>query len=439
MPNPVSSRSPLRLVAAAVLGGGFLCGFLPAAWAAGPVKIAADEHGFKHFSVDGKDYVPIGVNYMLSHQGPPYKTFDTFDTKDFHADEIDQDLKAIAGAGFNFVRLWLKGLDTDDGFSLGPHQISPAYVDNVYKTMHAARAVGLRVVLTGSFPKSNWVPANYLPTGLPGDDAVGGMNRLILLPEMAEATGDFFRDLLQALQAKDPNVLNAIFYLDLMNEFHFSLDAPPFSKFSGQYRYRGKDYDLSSGASRQALMDDAAEAWLRTVKAKVTAVKPDLLVTASSFFLLAVNHNSFDGGALTSKGDKANPNFPLRPSAVLRGGADIIDVHVYPGPARPNLPGTHVRFDAIMHASEITESTARDAPIIAGEFGADKQKFATAADAPEELLADEQVFCRYHVTGFAAWMWKGTGDTWMLTDEPLMRAFAPKYNPEFCGHKVVAL
>jgi hypothetical protein len=409
------------------------------AWAAGPVKIASDENGTKHFTVDGKAYVPIGVNYIISHQGAPYKTFDTFDTQDFHAQEIDQDLKAIADYGFNFVRLWLKGLDPDNGFSQGANKISDAYVDNIFATIHKARGYGLRVVLTGSFHEGMWLPKNYLPTTpLPGEDVVGGMNRLLLLPEMANSTGEFFHDLLEALQRKDPQILTAIFYLDLYNEFHFVLDQPPFSKFSGSYQFNGKQYDLGNAGSRQALMDDAAESWMRTVKAKVTSVKPDILVTASSFYLSAMGHDRFDGGSMTSKGANGPANYPLRPAALLRGGADLLDMHTYPSPVRPKLTAFHTRADGIMRTSEITEA-ARDVPIVAGEFGAYKAKFGSPAEAPEELLATEEVMCRYGYSGFAVWMWKGFGDTWMLTDEPLMQALAPKYHPEFCGRKVAAL
>jgi hypothetical protein len=400
------------------------------------IEIVTDAQGFRRFSAGGKSFTPIGVNYLYEHTGAPYQTFDMFDTSADNLATADRDFASLAREGFNFVRLWLKGLDTDAGFDSAPFKISDAYAAKVLRTMQTARRHGLRVVLTGSFPKNGlWVPKNYLPeTPLPPVNVVGGMNRLILLPEMARSTGRFYHDLLVKLEATDPDIADEIFYFDLYNELHFDLNQPPFSKHFGEYRFGGQSYDLGNPTSRQALMDRAAQAWIKAVVAEVRPAAPRLLTTASS----SINYGNpgFDGGWAAVQTGKKAPSFILRPSAIISGGADIIDIHMYPGPARSGLTASHERLAAGFRLNEITTSTARQAPLIAGEFGAFMGKFPTPAGAAAEMAATVAASCPFHFTGFAFWAVQNVkGQTWSLNDDndALLRALAPRYHPNYCG------
>jgi len=287
--------------------------------------------------------------------------------------------------------------------------------------------------LTGAFRVGVWLPKNYLPTTpLPGKDVVGGMNRLILLPEMADSTGQFYHDLLIKLQARDKNILSAVFYFDLYNELHFDLAQPPFSRMSGQYLFNGISYDLGNAASRQALMDQTTQSWVQVVSGKVKAVAPDLLVTASSGCYYALDHPVFDGEQRAKAGASTLP-FPPRPSAMVRGGADLIDLHFYPSPGRGNLPAFHLRAPLLLRSNEITESTALKVPLIAGEFGATKTKFPDVTKIPGELVSTFDVLRQFHFSGFAVWDWNGQGDLWTLQDDILRRTLAPKYHPDLWG------
>lgn len=252
---------------------------------------------------------------------------------------------------------------------------------------------------------------------------------------MADATGQFFHDLLVKLLEKDPKILSAILYLDVYNELHFDLSQPPFTKTSGQYGFNGKMYDLGAASGRQALMDQAAQSWMHAVNEKVKSVKADLLVTASSFYNVAFGHKTFDGGFQAKTPATTSP-YPLRPESIIRGGADIIDIHTYPSPARNGLTAFHSRAEGLLRGNEITDTTAMKVPLIAGEFGAYRNAYLLPVDAPAELLAAEDALCQFHFSGLAVWMWNGLGDTWTLADDPLMKALAPKYHPDFCHQKI---
>jgi hypothetical protein len=407
-----------------------------AGWAATPVSVAKTGNGAAHFVIGGKVFVPVGVNYLIQHVGAPYQTFDMFDTKTFNIDAINQNMQAIAAEGFNVVRLWLKGFDPDQGFGLAHDQISEAYVDNVLATLQSAQRQGLLVILTGAFNTRLWLPKNYLPaTAVPSTDEIGGMNRLLMIPAMAEGLGRFYHDLLEKMAAKDPSVLDTIFYFDIYNELHFDLHAAPLSASSGQYSFDGHSYDLGSASGRQALMDSAATAWMRTVGGKIKAVAPKILVTSSSFYLAAGGRSNFDGG-LTSKPGAAPSPYPLRPEAMLQGGADLIDIHTYPSPARPGLSAFHDRAPNIMRAESITSDPVYPVPLIAGEFGLASTKVFTPSETLAELAAVRNTFCQYHFSGYVVWAWNDADPDSLPSNTDLQHIVAPKFVRKFCGQMI---
>ncbi len=398
-----------------------------------PISLATPQNGGTHFVIGGEDFVPVGVNYLAQHLGAPYQTFDMFDAKTYDADTINKNLGEIAANGFNVVRLWLKGFDPDNGFSSGADQVGDAYADDVLKTLQQAQSHGLHVILTGAFKQSMWLPKNYLPTGpMPQPDVVNGINRLIMIPKMAEATGQFYHDLLVKIAKKDPSVLDTIFYFDLYNELYFDLHQPPFSKTSGYYEFSGHSYDLSNGASRQALMDSASETWLHTVGSRVKAVDPYILVTASSFYLAASGRKGFDGGLNAEAGITPSP-YPVHPTAMIKGGMDILDFHTYPSPDRPGLSGFHSRAPHIMMSEGIFATARNPLPLIAGEFGlANSQLFSPTA-VLSELSKTKAALCDYHFSGYVVWSWMPGIINALPANQPLLKLVAPRFNAKFCG------
>ena len=377
--------------------------FLLAVPAMAQTSIGRDSQDYPCLMVDGKVFVPRGYNVLAQNQGAPYPSFDTFDAGRFDPAALQSDFSALQAGGYNYVRLWLTGYDADDGFGLSGPGISDAYLANVLHGLQMARAHGLHVVLTGRFRPGLWLPANYIPAGLPPENEVGGMNRLLLLPAMAKATGAFYADLLNRLTQADPGILSTLLYFDLYNELHFDLSKPPFNQMAGTYVYAGQTYNLAAPSSRQALMDAAGTAWLRTVAAAVHEADPSLLVTASTFPVAAFGHQGFDGGMLVGKPGRWKP-YPLRPAVLLAGGADLIDIHLYTHPAQNGRAGTASDVLAYLAKGGITPVLAKRVPLIFGEFGADDLFIAHPGTTLPEMDATWRALRPLHPAGYALWV-----------------------------------
>lgn len=390
-----------------------------------PVAIHLGPAGYPEFTVAGQHFVPIGVNVLSLNQGPPYTSFDMYDTDRFSAPVLNRSFAALQALGYDFVRLWLTGYQVNDGFGLDYPGLSDAYVKNVLTSLQIARAHGLRVILTGSFRKGQWLPRNYVPTGLPPEVAVGGMNRLLLLRPMASATGRFYADLLRALRARDPTILSTIFYFDLYNELHFDLSQPPFNGTVTTYTFAGRNYDMANPASRQALMDAAGTAWVRTVSHSVHDVDPDLLVTASTFGVAAFGHRGFDGGKENPRHRQMDDPYPLRPQALIAGGAQLLDMHVYSSPAMSGQPAFHTKVLQLMALDGLNFSLTRQLPVVLGEFGTHDIALRHPAQSIPEMLETWRNLCSLHISGYALWSLVGDISVQKPAELELLDSFVP--------------
>jgi hypothetical protein len=358
--------------------------------------------GTQNSLLAGGKPILAGVNVLLENQGPPYQSFDMFDTRHFDVAALNADFATIKAQKYDFVRLWLKGYDPDEGFGLTEPGVSDAYAANVLRALQLARANGVRVVLTGAFRQGLWLPQNYIPAGLPPESVVGGENRLLLLPPMAQAAATFYVDLLRKLQADDPGILSTLLYFDLYNELGFDLAQPPFTASTGTYVFAGQTYDLGRAKSRQALMDASATAWMRTVSDAVHGVDSSLPVTASSFLLAAFGHAGFDGGLPTGAREHWAP-YPTRPAALIAGGAGLIDIHIYSSPAhRANTDFAQSAL-ATLAKNEITPALARRVPVVFGEFGSSDVQILHPETSIPEMRATWTALCSLHPSGYALW------------------------------------
>ena len=349
----------------------------------------------------GKPFL-AGVNVLVQDPGPPYQSFDMFDTRHFDAAALNAAFATLKAQKYDFVRLWLKGYDPDEGFGLTEPGVGDAYAANVLRALQLARANGLRVVLTGAFRQGLWVPRNYIPSGLPPESVVGGANRLLLLPPMAQAAATFYADLLRKLQVDDPGILSTLLYFDLYNELQFDLAQPPFTASGGTYVFAGQTYDLGKASSRQALMDASATAWMRTVADAVHGVDSNLPVTASSFLLAAFGHAGFDGGK-TAGARKHWAPYPIRPAALITGGAGLIDIHIYSSPAQgAKADFAHSALEALAK-NEITPALTRHVPVVFGEFGSSDVQIRHPETAIPEMRATWTALCSLHASGYALW------------------------------------
>jgi hypothetical protein len=429
------------------------------------VTIAPDGTGVQRFTVSGKPFVPVGVNYMIeghgTYNGSSYQTFDMFDTQNFNITTIDSSMASIAQNGFTYVRLWLKGIDTDNGFS-SPNAWNK-YVTNIVATIQDAEKYGLHVVLTGSFPGptgTGFMPTNYAPSASSIPSNVAGMNQLLLVPAEGQALGQFYNNLLTAMLAIDPKIASDIFYFDIYNELHYDLNAAPLSSNTGTFTFLGVTYnlndfssnDLADPTSRQALMDVAAQYFVQVVGGQIRAAMPNLYLTPSSYYNHAFNHAGYDGGLLLAE---STNNYAMRPYYVLQGGANLIDIHNYPS-STFNTSAALASNEIITAATTPTGTliSAKIAPLISGEFGEETSGYVINGDTyiqgleaaiTEMLSTESSVYCGYSYTGFAVWEWNDIpSDTFVLidpTNDPsglLLHATAPLYNPQFCGQTVTA-
>ena len=210
------------------------------------VGVGRGKDGFAQFSLGTQRYLPIGVNYFHLHQGPPYPfSPSTLSTLANLIRRIIEDaFSRMKESGYNYVRLFLSGFSPDRGFDRDDRGIGEDYLENIRRAMRLADKFGLHVVLTGLFRAGQWLPRNYLPHV--NDSAVGGINRLLLVPQYPDDLASFYRDLLIGLRAKEPHLLSCIFYLDLYNELQFDINQPPFSSQVGKFSFDGTDYDLAT-------------------------------------------------------------------------------------------------------------------------------------------------------------------------------------------------
>lgn len=431
------------------------------------ITVSANANGDKIFTLGGQQFVPIGVNYFndvsSTYNGTAYKTFDLFDSQSYSQSAVDSFMSSMAANGFNYVRLWLKGVDTDNGFVINGTSTWSAYVANVVTTIHEAQKYGLHVVLTGSFPgpTGTWlVPANYTPTGSAPTN-VAGLNEMFLWPAMYQALGQYFNDLLTAMVAIDPNISTGIFYIDVYNEAKFDTTAAPLSLTSGTLTFNGVNYSMSDYAtndttdstSRQAMMDTATTLFMQTVGGKISAVMPNVLVTASTFANYAFNHTAFDGGVT-----KSTKYYALRPYYMLQGGGKILDMHNYPSKTGVANGPACFASDEYIAASTTPTGTmvnATIAPIISGEFGASTSIYYTGGLTFEQAVQagnaqmqtfESDFFCSDILfNGYAIWDWNQdypNADTFALidsTNDPAqyyLQAWAPKYTTTYCSHSI---
>jgi hypothetical protein len=460
------------------------------------ITVAVDRNGLKYFSKNGKKFLPIGVNYMIEGtgvlNGKAFNTFDMFDPGIDNQNVIDQSLHNIASSGFTYVRLWLKGVNTAQGFSSTSDggfdpKVWDAYVSKIVATVQSAKKNGLYVVLTGSsmgsgntiFVPPNFVRSNSSQTKSPAK----GINSLLLSPDMIEGLGNFYKELLRTMLAKDPDIASSIFYFDMFNEVHYDLGLPPLSQSAGTFAYTVEhgghpitiNYQLDDFStaprhvtSRQALMDRAALQFTASVGEKIRSVMPHVLVTMSLGSNSAMGHKEFDGGLIRPG---LNPNhYSLRPYFILKGGADLTDIHIYPSPPSPSngMIGSDRRFGPLFDSDEVvrpdvatsgTLINERKSPFIAGEFGAELDKFGVTSQssslfateytagltpAINELNATEAAaLCKYGFSGYGFWSWDGRvspGGTYSLVTsyDPsgrLLKAFAPRSKPVYCGDR----
>ncbi|TWB18510.1 hypothetical protein FBZ89_110159 [Nitrospirillum amazonense] len=404
----------------------------PAARAALPaITMATGPDQRPHFvTATGQVFVPQGVNWVAVSPGTPVTQKNISFNPDYypaHRDAIHQSLRAMAKDGYNFVRIRL-----DAEAIAGPAgtvALDRAYMDNVIDFIRAAADSGLYVEPTGQ-----WLPTNYYGLvsrdGFPDPDRrnTSGINELLLSRGLTHAYGRYVADFLAGIKDADPQLLSAIFCVDLWNELGFESKDLPFSRETGRYTAEdGSVIDLADPASRQRLADAAATRWIDGVIAEAKTVAPSTLFTSSVFSPLDVYRSGYIG-VYMADAKWGDPRQPFRLSAIESSKADFLEIHLYPHASGATL-------DAQMASLEYAPDRMRK-PVVLAETGAFKGEIATVDQVATTLRSILRQSCALRFAGWAYWTWDTDNQTdlWNLQEAGgyLARRLAPK-SFDWCG------
>jgi hypothetical protein len=161
--------------------------------------------------------VPRGANYTrlgsVTGSGDQYHL--TFDPGNYDGNRAELALSAMQISGYNYVRVFLSSTFANQGFNRSVPGVDPVWLENVSDFLRRAIKHNIRVVLTGE-----WLPANYSSIAYAHGNLphVTGVNSRLLSLDYAQATGQFWRDVLVGLKSLSPSLLSGIFSVDILNE-----------------------------------------------------------------------------------------------------------------------------------------------------------------------------------------------------------------------------
>jgi hypothetical protein len=224
------------------------------------IGVRPGSSGFAEFfdRTTGDAFTPRGNNYirlasMTTPAGGAMYYHSTFDVGFYDAPRAEAAFAAMAGSGYNAVRVWLNGCCTT---SIGDPAggLSSAYVANVADFLERARSHGIFVILTTDWPPS----LGGYTDAYAGCASFASYNLVDLCAGGVAANVAFFRDVAQAL-VDHGAPLDAVLAYELRNEYYYDSDQPPLSWTAGEVRTaNGRSYDMASATSRQQMMDMAS-------------------------------------------------------------------------------------------------------------------------------------------------------------------------------------
>jgi len=355
--------------------------------------------------VTGERFVARGANFIRLDT---YHA--TLSAGSYDADDVDAQLAAMAGLGYNVVRVFhdhrSSGLAGGTGVRL-----SDAYMDNVTDFLRRAKAHGIYVMFT-----QDWLPdlSRYVINNSPG---IEGVNALYLAPEGVAANARFFGDFAAELVARGAP-LDAIWAYELRNELYFEAGQQPFSLTSGQVTAaNGKTYDMANADQRREILEDGVVHWTNAVRAEVLRHDPTALVAVGFFVPQGPNPTRLGDSRIIETRQ-----------AIERSTADFIDLHGYPGADLP-IP---------RHLENFGLSDRAAKPIVMGEMGAFRNLYATVGDGVQALIGWQAASCEFGFDGWLTWTWDSAGgirDMWNETDADgaVSAALAPANRPDPCS------
>lgn len=377
------------------------------------IAIRQTSTGAEFFNVEtGEPFIPRGVNYVyVPHNGGTSNL--TLKIGVYDPGRTRRDFRALAGHGFNTVRVFLDQCNAGPG-CIGDSDnagLNPAYLDNIADVLAAAQETGLFILFT-----SNDLPdqGGYAEQANEGSGATfaGYRNSYYLTPGAVTATRRYWRDILTGLNDRAAAIDHVLGW-ELLNEQWMFADQPPLSLTSGQVKSTTGTYDMADPAQKRQMVSDGLIHYIAEMKDEILAHDPTALVTMGFFPPKVVA-----------------PDWFVDTEPLLAGAdLDFFDFHPYPG-------GMTVAQLGDVYG--MTGYTAK--PIIMGEYGAFRHIYSSITAAARALVNWRADSCPAGFDGWLYWAYYpadiNAGDpTWGFTDENgfLLDLLSPQNSPNPCA------
>ncbi|NOY99662.1 MAG: cellulase family glycosylhydrolase [Chloroflexi bacterium] len=372
--------------------------------------------------VNGERFVPRGANYhrwvskLSPEQGSVYVDA-LFNTNFGQLNQAEAELQQMAALGFNTVRVWKNacwgGVRGCIGNPAGG--LSDAYLDNVTEFLRMAKRHGIYVIFT-----DDWIPddggyGQELARGC--GDSFDGYNCFYLTKYGIAAERQYWQDFIQGLIERGAP-FDAVLAYELKNEAFYESQLPPLDRTSGTVTTaNGNTYDMADAQSRQSMMEEGWLYWSEQLRNAILAVDPTALVTMGFFVQQEPNP--------VREGD---PRLVYLDRIVQESQLDFLDFHAYPG------------YDLSIqgHAENFAMIGSGDKLIIMGEFGADKNNYASPERAAASLQSWQVDSCAFGFDGWLLWTWGENpgSEFWNAGDADgvIGTVLSPRSRPDPCAY-----
>jgi preprotein translocase subunit Sec61beta len=362
--------------------------------------------------LSGDRWAPRGVNYVFVSVAEGRYTTELLKVGVYDPARTRADFTQLAGLGYNTVRVFLDHCGQGPGCIGAPDNngLNPSYLDNLADMLAAAHEAGVFVLFA-----SNDLPdqGGYSEeaNSAAGDTFAGYRNAYYLTPAAVRATRRYWRDLLSGLRERRA-AFDAVLGWELVNEQWMFIDQPPLSLGTGMVETTTGFFDMSDPEQKRRMVSEGLIYYSDQVRAEILTYDPTALV-AMGFFVPEL----------------VAPGWYVDTAPLLAGAPlDFFDFHAYPG--GPSLAEHAEKFGMLDYDAK---------PIIMGEYGAFRHRYAELADAAEAVTSWVAESCAYGFDGWLYWTYypanAEVGDrTWSFTDAEgtLMALLAPANQADPC-------
>lgn len=376
------------------------------------IRIKEDENG-AYFICGEEKFVPMGGNYM-GLRGGDHSTFDaatTFTEADYDPIKAEALMRYLSANGGNFIRVFLigrtsanPGISGDPAYDANDERyyyegLYKPYMENVTHFLKLAQDYGIYVMLALG---DGEVPSNSYYLSLQNGSALG-RNDMYFTSNGIRARCAYASNVAKYLKTYASDCINAVFSIELQNEFCIYGDQAPFNLSNGNWTSaEGRKYDMSNNDAREQAFKDGVTYYINSVTAAIKKVLPDMLVNEGTFTRNIVGNNNAYGIPQNASGDG---RYPATLDVYLAADIDFIDMHIYFANTNGNTVLSSFADDLtyMNFYKKTTQNLLKRKCILMGEFGPSTRNFPTLEDArglwtETVRLAKEAGFC-----GFAAW------------------------------------